>query len=88
MSKTVIGLLPNIDNEKRFYFDLSIPATCLNCGAGMTHDFSNDYLSYPTINTDIPLYFHCGSCDKEFETTMQVRSVEVKIEYNETLKQI
>ena len=83
MSQRVAGTVVNgttadID-VKRFYLPgTTVSATCWQCGKQVVHDFSNDYLSYPTANAPQTLGLYCRACEAEMEVQIVLKvSIEV-----------
>ena len=59
-------------NVKRFYFPCEIKSQCPECGAHASRDFSNNYLSYPTVGKPENVYFWCD-CGHEWEPQIILR---------------
>lgn len=51
---------------KRMHLNLTIRVPCPYCGTECQRDFTNRYLTYPSIGKEEPAYFECASCDEEF----------------------
>lgn len=63
---------------KRFYLPVEIDKLCPSCNNKCTISLGNDYLSYPTLNTELNLYHCCDSCDTEFEFDIVLKmSIEI-----------
>jgi len=74
----VNGTTADID-VKRFYLPgTTVSAICWQCFQQVTHDFSRDYLSYPTVNTPQKLGLYCRACEAEMEVEIVLKvSIEV-----------
>lgn len=80
--KRLNGKIEGELDVKRFYFTGEIKCKCPNCQAKMTHDFSSDYLSFPIPGEELDLYFYCQECDSEWYMDAQLKSIDVKIDYD------
>ncbi len=61
---------------KRFYLPVTITATCPKCGATVTRDFEEHYLSYPSTNEPIEEMLYCGGkggCENEWPVSLILR---------------
>lgn len=52
---------------KRFYLDLKINLECPHCGSEVEYDYSQQYLSYPSIGSWDVNYGYCDHCENEFD---------------------
>ncbi len=59
---------------KRCYLPIEITDNCPTCGAEVTRYLSNDYLSYPCINTPIKIsmYHNIELQDRDVEHSWEV----------------
>jgi len=64
---------------KRFYVPHTIKAKCPNCGSDVEF-LGDDYLSYPTLNTNENVYACCDECDFEMEMPVKIA---MTVEYDE-----
>lgn len=63
---------------KRFHFPLVIEVKCPTCGTLCNHDFSQEYLSYPKLNTPESIGVFCKTCQVCFDVDVTLRiSLEV-----------
>lgn len=58
---------------KRFYLPIVAKVKCPHCGHENEHDFDDNYLSYPTLNKEEPIYMCCDKCDGEFEFDIKLK---------------
>ena len=54
-------------NVKRFYIPIKGMVKCPHCNVDQEIDFSEQYLSCPTLNQKESVYQFCNNCDEEFE---------------------
>ena len=53
---------------KRFYMPGQVlKSVCPKCDEAREHDFTHDYLSYPTANEPIDVHMHCYTCDTDWK---------------------
>lgn len=59
---------------KRFYVPIEVKVPCAHCGAELTKNFGQDYLSYPSLNTPEEVGIYCETCDEEsvFNVTLKL----------------
>lgn len=57
---------------KRMYLPGVVLKGKCACGKHLVRDFSQDYLSYPTMNKVTKVHLYCGDCDDD-TVTIQVR---------------
>ena len=69
---------------KRFYFNGSYEVECPTCKSKMKDDFSDNYLSYPTIGKDTTRYFCCENCNSEYELNIKIKSFSIEFEIDES----
>lgn len=60
---------------KRFHFPLVIQVKCPTCGILCKHDFSQEYLSYPKLNTPESISVFCKNetCQAYFDVDVTLR---------------
>lgn len=62
-----------IEDGKRFYIPgAKLEGECPGCGAPYTHDFGEQYLSYPKVNTSHKVGCYCDKCDHEWSVRIRV----------------
>lgn len=53
---------------KRLYLEgLTAISKCPTCQKENIIDFKQNYLSYPTANSEVTLYFYCEECNKDWQ---------------------
>jgi len=57
---------------KRFYFDSELEVDCPTCNEHCVKDFTQDYLSYPSVNEPMNVGVVCKN-DHEFEVPVRLR---------------
>lgn len=75
----------NITEEiavKRFYFDGKIETACPSCKSKMTHNFNENYLSYPNPPEEMNVYFYCDKCKDEYEMPGKLEAIKVEVSYD------
>lgn len=71
MNERIVGNESPIDIEvKRFYIPgVKVEGECPVCGAKCTHNFGDDYFSYPTANgKPEAVTIYCRACDEAGRT--------------------
>lgn len=74
VSKDVIGV-------KRFNLPLVIKAKCPTCNTECEHDFADNYLMYPKINSPEGIGIRCLTCDDYFNANIVLK---IAVELDET----
>lgn len=82
--KTVTGDV-DLSGIKRCYVGLKVNAKCPQCQSTVTHDFTENYLSYPEIGYDgDSCGGYCEKCDCYIIWPMTLKKAEVTIEHDPT----
>ena len=70
---------------KRLYMPVSVDIKCPHCQVENNHDFnfSQDYSSYPCLNTMEEIHAYCDSCDNEFSFKAALK-MSLDIDYSTT----
>ena len=66
---------------KRFYLPIVIKVPCAHCGHELKRDFSDFYLSYPSLNTPEEIGMCCEECEEE--TVVDV-TLKLALEFDST----
>lgn len=71
------GKLDFDEGDKRQYLPYILKWKCDKCGENMGRDLSEEYLSYPQLDTPFEMDLYCWECENE--TTVKVK---LEIVYN------
>lgn len=67
---------------KRFYIPLTIQLKCPKCNTMNDHNFSEQYLMYPTVNKPESTEIRCKNCDDHFSVNVILK---IAIEVDEKI---
>jgi len=70
--------LDDCELDKRFYLPGVVVTHTCTCGAKLSRDMGNDYVSYPTTNKEEEVSLYCDVCDTEIYKKIVIR-IEVDI---------
>jgi hypothetical protein len=58
--------------DKRTYLPFILKINCKCCNKELKKNLTEDYLSYPIINSNQTIYFYCEDCDMEYQEEVQL----------------
>lgn len=71
-------------NIKRFNFEGSYEVKCPKCGSMIEDDFSDYYLSYPTVGETVDRACCCEDCETEFSWDIKIVGIDIEIEVDDS----